>query len=461
MEHPDPMLSTIRHSDPRTRLNLAFLLIFLIVALFFGGASRADVLSQPVVRLAAVALISIALGQMTVEGWRQVRVPASFLLAMAAIILVQLIPLPPAIWNSLPGRDLYREAIGAVGLPPAWRPISLTPDLTLNALLAILPPLAITLSLGTIDRSLHRVLVPLLLVGIVVSALIGILQISGGLPYFYDITNQGSAVGIFSNRNHQSAFIALSFPLLACWTELPHPDPAYRRLRVWLASCMAASVFPILLVTGSRAGLIIGVIAAVLAVLLPLGRRKSSRSGRIPGLQRFLPLIALAVGILSVAAIWFFARDTALRRLVEGDQNELRLGLLPVFVQMIRDFMPFGSGFGSLDTVFRAYEPHQALQLTYLNHAHNDLAELLIEAGVAAALLLLAFLAWFLRQLWRLWTQAPERTGDLIGRTGTAIALLLLLASVVDYPLRTPFLATVMAIACLWMVPPPRLPKVV
>lgn len=461
MEHPDPMLSTIRQSDPRTRLNLAFLLIFLIVALFFGGAARADVLSQPVVRFAAIALISIALGQLSAEGWRQVRVPVLFLLATAAIILFQLIPLPPAIWTSLPGRDLYREAIGAIGMPAAWRPISLTPDLTLNALLAVLPPLAVALSLGTIDRSLHRVLVPLLLIGIVISALIGILQISGGLPYFYDITNQGSAVGIFSNRNHQSAFIALSFPLLACWAEMPHPDPAYRRLRVWLAACMAASVFPILLVTGSRSGLLVGVVAAVLAVLLPLGRRKSARSGRVSRLQRLLPLLALAVGVLAVASIWFFARDAALRRLLEGDQNELRIGLLPVFLQMIRDFMPFGSGFGSLDTIFRTYEPHEALRLTYLNHAHNDLAELLIEAGAAAALLLIAFLAWFLRQLWRLWTQAPERTGDLIGRTGTAIVLLLLLASVVDYPLRTPFMAAVMAIACIWMVPPPRLPKVV
>ena len=451
------MLSAIREGDPRARMNLAFLGIFLVVDLLFGGASRADALSQPVVRLAAVALLGIALVQLTAEGWRLVRLPALLLLAAAAVMLLQLIPLPPTLWAQLPGRTLYQEALNVAGIAPAWRPISLTPDLTLNSLLAVLPPLAAVLALGTIDRSLHNILIPLLLVAIVVSSLIGLLQISGGIPYFYGITNEGSAVGIFANRNHQAAFVSLGFPLLACWAALPHPDPGYRRLRGWLALCMAVSIFPVLLVTGSRAGLGLGAMGILLALILPLGRRRSQPTRR-SAYERVIQIAVLLVGLAIVASFWIFARDAAFERLLRGEDNEIRVDLLPTFGRIIRDYFPFGSGFGSMDTVFRSYEPDAALQATYLNHAHNELAELLMEGSVLAAAVLAAFVAWFARQVWWLWTRAPERTGDLVGRTGSAVATMLLAASIVDYPLRTPFLATVMALVCVWMVRPPKSP---
>jgi O-antigen ligase len=451
------MLSAIREGDPRARMNLTFLGIFLVVDLMFGGASRADALSQPVVRLAAVALLGIALIQLTAEGWRLIRLPTLLLLAVAAVMLLQLIPLPPSLWAQLPGRTLYLEALNVANIAPVWRPISLTPDLTLNSLLAVLPPLAALLALGTIDQSLHRLLIPLLLVAIVVSSLIGLLQISGGIPYFYGITNEGSAVGIFANRNHQAAFVALGFPLLACWAALPHPDPGYRRLRSWLALCMAVSIFPVLLVTGSRAGLGLGAMGILIALVLPLGRRRPQPAGR-PGYERMIQIGVLILGLAVVAAFWIFARDAAFERLLKGEDNELRVDLLPTFGRIIRDYFPFGSGFGSMDTVFRSYEPDAALQATYLNHAHNELAELLMEGGLLAAAVLAAFAAWLVRQLLRLWTRAPERTGDLVGRTGTAVAMMLLAASIVDYPLRTPFLATVMALACVWMARPPRSP---
>lgn len=448
------MLAPLWQSDRRAQLNFAFLAIFLGIVLFFGGASRVDVLSQPLVRLAAIALIAIAAAQLRPDEWRRVRAPVFFLVAIAVIIAVQLIPLPPSWWAQLPGRALYVEVLRTAGIPEVWRPLSTTPDLTLNTLLAVLPPLAVVLGLGMTDRSLHVLLVPLMIVGVALSALVGLLQIAGGGFYLYQITNTGSAVGVFANRNHEALFLASAFPLLAAWTALPHPDRSYRRLRTWLALCMAASIFPILLITGSRGGLILGLIGAVLALgLAATLRRSRSRNGEArPSRTLLLWFLPPLLGILAVASTLFLARGEALRRLSEGAEFESRIVLLPVFVQMIRDFFPFGSGYGSFDPVYRGYEPDTALSPNYLNHAHNDLAQILIEGGILPLFLLLVFLAWFVARSWRLWKGRPTEPRHAVARAGSIIVLLILFGSLVDYPLRTPLIAAVMAIACLWMM---------
>ena len=54
------------------------------------------------------------------------RVPLILLGALAALMAIQLIPLPPGIWTALPGRERYLEAAAAIGIPQPWRPISLT-----------------------------------------------------------------------------------------------------------------------------------------------------------------------------------------------------------------------------------------------------------------------------------------------------------------------------------------------
>lgn len=448
------MPTILSRAPARTRVNFSLLGLFLCIALLFGGASRADVLSLPIVRLAAIVMIAIVAVQLNRDDWRSVRLPALFLLAASATIAVQLIPLPPGIWSSLPGRSFYLEAMTTAGVDGEWRPLSLTPDLTLNALLAMLPPLAAVAALGIVDRSFHQVLVPLLLIGIAVSSVVGLIQMSSGGPYFYSVTNTGAAVGFFSNRNHLAVLIALALPLLACWATLPHPDASYRRLRSWLALCMAAAVFPLLLATGSRAGLALGAAGAVAALATWMGNHRL-RGGVIAGVRRtrFLALLPLAIGALAVLAAMIMSRDVALQRLFADSEMEVRASHLPTYVTMLKDYFPTGSGFGSFDSVFRAYESDQSLTPEYMNQAHNDLMQLAIEGGAPALLLLALFLIWFAIRSWRLWRQKLRSHDDLLGRTASTLVILILASSLVDYPLRTPMLAVVMILACCWMRP--------
>ncbi len=439
--------------DARSRMNLVLFCLFFGIVTLFGGASRADVPFQAVVRIAAIAMIAASVLQFDRDNWRAARTPVLFILAIGTVLLIQLIPLPPGLWASLPGRGLYVQPLEAAGVADVWRPLSLTPDLTLNSLLALLPPLAAAFGLGLVDRSDQRRIVPVLIAAAVLSAFIGLVQVSNGSLYFYAITNEGSPVGVFSNRNHQALFLAAILPVLGGWAALPHHNPVYRRARVWIAACIAAPIIPILLITGSRAGLAGGIVGGVLALAMTVREnRRSAPRHRQRGLrQRLLVWLPVATGIIAVAAVYLLSRDVAIQRFFEDDTASVRSTMLPVYVQMARDFFPFGSGFGSFDTLFRVYEPATHLGPAYLNHAHNDLAEIIIEGGLLPLLLLVPFLGWFLVRAGRLWLGRLESTEQLLGRIGAVAGMLILLSCLVDYPLRTPLISVLMTISCYWM----------
>lgn len=451
------MLIDSKSVDTRTRLNLIFFSLFLVIVFAMGGGSRGDALSQPFVRLAAILLIVLNILQMDRAHWQQARAPVLFLLAIAAVIAIQLVPLPYGLWASLPGHSIYAEHLDAAQIPHVWRPLSLTPDLTLNSLLSVLPPLAAVLGFVLLDRDDRRLLVPILLIGIAFSAVIGVLQISSGALYFYRITNEGSAVGVFANRNHQAVLLAAAMPLLAAWLVVQEKERSRQTVRLWIALCCAAAIFPLLLVTGSRSGLILGAGAALASLLLFFLERRRRPSG--PTRSPLVWVLPLLVALVAIGFTIWSARDEALRRFTGGQPGvDMRTENLPIFMQMIRDFFPIGSGFGSFDTVFRVYEPYDSLQYAYLNQAHNDLLQIVMEGGVLPALLLVVFLVWFVVRAFRLWLiDGPSSTRPR-GRAAVIVVLLLLSSSAVDYPLRTPLAAVVMTIMCLWMQasrPPP------
>ena len=118
---------------------------------------------------------------------------------------------------------------------------------------------------------------------------------------------------------------------------------------------------------------------------------------------------------------------------------------------MAGDFLPWGSGFGSFDTVFFQYEPRDALSTMYLNHAHNDWLQFVIEGGLPAALLLCAAGVWFAVRAAALWrgrrqVNAPLRLGML------AVIVLVAVASAVDYPLRVPVMMVLAAFSAALLV---------
>ena len=93
----------------------SLLVIFFIVCVLGGGASRADAQSQIVVRIAAAFLSAAALLTIDWDDIRHVRVPFAFAAAWTALIAIQLVPLPPVWWTALPGRSLFVDAANSAG----------------------------------------------------------------------------------------------------------------------------------------------------------------------------------------------------------------------------------------------------------------------------------------------------------------------------------------------------------
>jgi hypothetical protein len=433
---------------------LLFLLL-LLLCLLGGGGSRNDILSLAYLQPAAVLIAAAMLALPGRLEWRAIKVPFLLLGVLALLHVVQLVPLSPAIWVDLPGHRPFADAAGAAGFAQPSRPISLTPDLTIASLVGLVVPAAVLLGFAAL-RPDQRTLLPVVLIaGVVASAVLGIAQLAGGASsqfYFYQVTNHDAAVGFFANRNHQAILLAAGFPLLAHWASLPVRGQGRVEARWWVAAALALFLVPTILVTGSRAGLVAAAVSVVVTWLA--FRSRFAKAGGSHGSRfRLVPFIVIALGAALVATAILLSRAQAWERLFKSDATEdLRARNLGQYVQMAADFFPFGSGFGSFDPLYRSYERVEDLRPAYLNHAHNDLIELLINGGAGAGLLLLIFLAW-----WGIRSVGAFRRGSrrspAVGaaRAGSVIILITLLASLADYPLRTPLMAAVLALAAAWL----------
>ena len=261
---------------------------------------------------------------------------------------MQLLPLPPALWTQLPGRELVVEVSAAVGLGDHWRAASLSPSRTLNSLFALGVPLA-ALALAAIQPSRFREAFVWLILGAgAASAMLGLLQLMGppgGALYLYRITNDDVAVGLFANRNHHAVFLASLIPLLGyvAVRSLRQSRGATRSLGVMAAACGALFIVPLILVTGSRAGMALGAVVAVPVALL-LAAELRHHLGKNP-LARTISRLAAPIilaGLAGIAALTHLAsRSLAFDRLLgsAGDAG-LRGDLLPYLWQLAVSVFP-------------------------------------------------------------------------------------------------------------------------
>jgi O-antigen ligase len=368
------------------------LVIFLILTFFTGGGSRADIQSLIILRPAAVIFCGIGLWSLKWEHVRAYRFLFAMAAAIFALVIVHLIPLPPPVWSALPGRGIITEIDKVTGLGAVWRPISLVPSTTWNAFYSLLVPLAVLLLGVQLNRDERFRLLPVVLGLGLFSGLWGLLQAIGdpqGPLYLYNVTNNGAAVGLFSNRNHQAILLAMLFPMLAVYACAGVRTEDQLKVRGYIALAAGAVLIPLILVTGSRAGLIIGIAGLASTIILyrkPAAVFPKKRKGNKLDLRWMLGGFAvLCLGALTV----MMSRAEALQRLSAPDQTEdLRFRMWPSIIQIAWKYFPVGSGVGSFVETYQIDEPYSLLSPTYVNHAHNDWLELYMTAGLPGLTLL-------------------------------------------------------------------------
>jgi hypothetical protein len=304
------MVSSVRKFMFSPGAKKAVLIAFLLSAGLFGAGSRADIQSLVVLRPLAALFIGYAAIVMIVE--KNVRLNFVFwlLLSLAALMVIQLIPLPYSIWHSLPGRSVVIEISNTLGISQFARPISLSPSRTINSLFALLIPFAailLTLIQAPKDRSFA---LKILLAICAFSGVLAVLQLftpSSSFLYFYAVTNDGQAVGIFANRNHQALLLAISI-LLATWYFLRHRDSVLSQSIMPYFALISGCFFTLLVfLSGSRVGIILGLVAVALSSLAFFFDTRRAKAGSVAKKDGKRPAILLYSFMAAALPIFRFS----------------------------------------------------------------------------------------------------------------------------------------------------------
>lgn len=464
--------STLAPATGVRHTNFVVFVVFAAFVFLLGGGARYDIQSLVVLRPLSFIAVAYALWVARSDQLKGLPLPFYLLLLLAALMIAQLIPLPPEIWTLLPGRDEVAKNAALMGLDPSWRPLSLSPYRTWNSLLSLGVPIAAFLLMAVVEPA-HRTRTLSLFLGLgMISLLLGLLQVFGGPDspaYLYRITNDAFPVGLFANRNHQAIFLAIVV-VLAMWYASSLERQAGWAFRLVLSLGIVLVLIPFSLILGSRAGLVATTMAvAIMPVFIMRARwfevarvrGSQSKVKRRLGDRLFTPGIVTGIYIavvLSLAAVTILlSRDAALQRFsVSQNAGPSRLDDLPLLVALIKEHFLAGAGFGSFESVFRQFEPTSHLSPNYLNQAHNDWAQLVIEGGLAAIAFLGAGLTWLVFQAVLLW---KDREGlDFTVRFASLAGIVFFAgASLVDYPLRTPSMMFLLTILIFHLKPDRRL----
>lgn len=437
------------------RVTYWFAAVFFIVTMLIGGGSRTDILSLVILRPLAIIFLMLAIAGSDLAELRRNPLLAVSLVGLLLWGLIQLIPLPPGLWHALPGREVIKNADAALGLEELWRPISMMPNQTLNAVFALTVPIAMLFLLLRFPvKDLGRFLAIVIAMGLL-SAVLGVFQSvgeAGGMFHFYRITNPEFPVGLYANRNHQAFLLCCMFPLLAAYAALPREGRDGDRYRLVLPAVLGVAMMPLILVTGSRLALLLAAlgIASAAWIYLPALDTARLRSRITPRSAMLVAGGVLALVLILVAIV--YTRETVFVRMSEEAKDplaDLRFSVWPVITEIVWKMQPVGSGLGTFADVYKIYEPDQLLQPEYLNHAHNDWLELPLTAGIPGVAVLVAGVVAFVRALYTSVFSHASRSQAVLNRMGASIVVILALASFFDYPLRVPSMACIFIFAAV------------
>jgi O-antigen ligase len=423
---------------------LAGALLLLVVSTVFGGASQTNSLSLMAVELSSLPLLFLSV-YLILAGAAPPgsALPLGLLAAVVLIPILQIAPLPFAVWRQLPGRDIVVQALGVTHLGRVSLPFSLAPQATWRALLALAPPSAMFVGGLLLSDGQRRLMAGLWLALAAVSLCIGGLQMLAGPDsplYFYEVTNAGSPVGFFANRNHQAAFLLCLLPLAAMFAVRFEGRLDGARAFPPLAAILYVfiAIFGVA-ATRSRAGVVLVVVALAGAAVMVL-RGDAFR-------RRWRAAAALAIGVaVALGGVLVLGFGPIVQRFDSG--GEPRFEGWPIVLEAAQSYLPLGAGVGSFEVVYGQVEPLNQVSPIYFNHAHNDYLELWLETGITGAALLAAFAGWLTWRSVLVWRRRIAAGGSGLAAACTLLVGLLLAHSLVDYPLRTEAIAVLFAFAC-------------
>ncbi|WP_162806557.1 O-antigen ligase family protein [Sphingosinicella terrae] len=421
---------------------------YLLLCLVLGGASAAGILGNLFLQLLG-ALLAIALLLTGRSRHWQPGERGLWLLVGGWLLLIalQLAPLPPGLWSSLPGRDSIVDGFRSLGMSLPWLSLSLSPDGTLRALASTLPVVTMIALVAPTSVRYRQFFLPVVVGFGIVALLVGLSQVAGSANsplYFYDVTNRGYTVGFFANRNHQATLLLMTLPFVAALATPLLQDGRYRQegaAKAVVIAVLFAVISGGVMVTGSRAGMAILPLVIGFCVLMV----RKDLAGSVPRSWIVAAALFVLAAIAAVGASGIVTRDALAKGNVQASTRE---AIWNETGRLALEFEPAGSGLGSFVALYRMNEDPDDRPDEFTNHAHNDYLEWLLETGFPGLLLLAAFLLWYALAVRRSWTS----TDSALGRAGSIAIGVVLLHSMVDYPVRTAAIAALCGLCAALMV---------
>jgi O-antigen ligase len=365
-----------------------------------------------------------------------------FAVAMAVLAIAQFIPLPPGLWSLLPGRDPVAGGFALLNQPLPWMTLSLSAWRSFASIVWWLPAVALFMAMSRSDAPSATAVARTVVAVAVLSIAIGAMQRAGSGIYFYRIVNFGMGTGFFANANHQASFLLCT---LALWCGLRAAQGSrVRGGRMRISSAVFYGVALLLVI-----GVLLSNSLAGIGLLVPV-----AAASAILFWPTWRPSPALVIGGLGLVAavVLTFAVAGSLENDFGANANQTgdsRRDYLVNGLAMLRDFAPFGSGLGTFQEVYHWYEDPGKVSTTFVNHAHNDLLELLTDTGVFGLAGLGLFLLWWGHRSWTLWL---GRRANPFPLAATILMGAVLAHSLVDYPLRTAAISGLFAVALALML---------
>jgi O-antigen ligase len=415
----------------------------LLITFISGGNSAKGSLGSMLAQLLAIPILIHAL----VLAHKRGRLGSARMgiLVVALIVLLpllQLLPLPSAIWNLSGERLALMQDIRAAGVTAVDQRWSLSPGATERDLFFLLPGLALFFCMLAAGRRIWGRMLWLLIGLSVANLILAFAQMGAGQ---HSILNPfpefaPAMAGIFANRNHQASMLAVGLMLVAAflldaWKQARTNGESYAKVgTLVLLALMLILALPLI---GSRAGVIVAMIM-LMGVLLSSGLPSANvfRRNHLLQFGSVLALVVFAVGLY--AALGWMKSDAA----IEGSRYTMLIETLRIGA----GHAPLGAGIGTFVPAFEQSASDALLMNAYINNAHNEYAQWWMEAGILGVLvplLALFVLARTLLALLRQRTSERARKYGMAAMTGIGV---IVLHSFVDYPLRTPALMSVFAV---------------
>jgi O-antigen ligase len=416
----------------------------LVLVLLAAGPLLAGAVHDPVFvpLLAASAVAGLAALRRARRDTGRAPLPGGgLILALHALVLLQLVPMPPAVLRVVsPGSfSFYNDHL----LLPltAWRPISVSPPDTLRGLAFLA---GFSLLHVAVFRELaqapwrRRLLTTVVGTGVGITVVAFLQAVSPEPRRIYGLWRPDwdwAVFGPYVNRNHFAGYLVMAAPLALAFAleAISRLRSAWvRRRRGWLVlgeregdaavrwSAAAMVVVAGLLASQSRGGVSAFAVAMLAVVLM------TALGGGLPGTAAGRRSMALAAALIVGLGLAWVGLDGVVAafevRGVRGSRLDLWLDMLP----MVPRFPVFGVGWNAFATAYPWYQT--VWRTEWIGEAHNDYLQAVLDGGLVGAALVAGLLVVVFRG-----ALARARGGSLLDLGVFGALLAFALHEVVDF----------------------------